>query len=398
MARRRTMILPAALSAVLLSATACASLPSSGSSSSKSVNIDIVAEVTGSQAPSTAMWIAGVQQAAKEINASGGILGRKVHLDTIDDRSDPATSIASMRLALQNKPYVVLGTVLSSATLVNMSVLQNAGVPQITGSVSPAIAAKKPTSLFYVEPNASMEATMFTHWMVDKAHVKRVAIIYSTDEFGVSGDQAFTSEFKKNGVKVVDQLASPVGQTSFADDIARIQSSKPDTVFMYMHETETGRFLQQAKAAGLTSTTKFMGASSALAQSTVQLAGPAANGVEGFVPYSLAVPDMSALAKDFEKLHGGAAPDHNYYKGYVALWMVAYATEKIGKFDQKAMVKALKGQTWCVSKYPHLLENTRWDSDGNIYRDTFIVKIVNQKPQLLDTIPPLSSAGFASCS
>jgi len=400
MARRSKVTLPAALAAFLVTITACASTGAGGGSSSAGktpVTIDIVVGVTGSQAPSSAMWIAGAKQAAKDINAADGVLGRPVQLNTLDDRSDPATSIATMRLALQDHPYVVLGTILSSATLVNMGVLQNAGVPQITGSVSPAIAAKNPASLFYVEPNADMEATMFTHWMVNTAHVKRVAIIYANDEFGVSGDQAFTTLFKQNGIQVAAQLSTQIGQTSYSGDIARLQQAKPDTVFMYMHETETGRFLQQAQSAGLTSTMKFVGASSALAQSTVQLAGAAANGVEGFVPYTLAAPSMAALAQDYEQTHGGAAPDHNYFKGYTALWMVAYGTRDIGKFDQKALVRDLKSKVFCVSKYPHLLESTKWTQNGNIYRNTFIVKIVNGKPQLLDTIPPLDASGFSQC-
>ena len=384
--------------ALALSVTGCAGGSNSAQSSNSPVKLAIVTDVSGSQAPSGAMWIAGAQEAAKEINAAGGILGRPVQTFTIDTRSDPAQSIASMREALQQQPYAVLGTVLSSATLVNMQLLQQAGVPQIIGSVSPDITLKKhPTSLFRTEPNSNAEAQAYTGWMVKQAHIKRVAFIYGNDEFGVSGEKSFAQLLTQGGAQVAAEISTQVGQTSFSGDIARIQQANPDAVFMYMHETETGRFLQQAQAAGLQGKMRFLGASSALAQSTVQLAGPAADGVQGFVPYSAAAPSMQALTKIYEDSHGGAAPDHNYFKGYVAAWMVAYGTKDIGKLDQKALVADLHTRTFCVNKYPHLLESTKWDQYGDVDRSTFAVKIAGGKQQIVNAIPPLNPASFSSC-
>lgn len=373
-----------------------------GSAASSSQNksplkVAVVVGVTGSQAPSSEMWIAGIKQATKEINAQGGILGHPVQTFTLDTRSDPATSIASMRDALQQQPYVVLGTILSSATLVNMNVLAQAGVPQFSGSVSPAITAKHPTDLLDTEPNSDLEAQMFANWVVNQAHAKKVDVIHSDDEFGVSGAQSFSKLLASTKAKVASDISTTVGQTGFSGQIAKIQQDNPDTVFMYMHETETGRFLQQAQNAGLQNKIRFIGASSALAQSTVQLAGNAADGVQGFVPYSASAPTMKKLATAYEDSHGGAAPDHNYYKGYVALWTVAYGTKAIGKLDQKALIKYLHNRAFCVNKYPHMLESTYWDSSGNIDRTTFVVKIDNGQQVVTSSIPPLHPSHFKSC-
>jgi branched-chain amino acid transport system substrate-binding protein len=202
---------------------------------------------------------------------------------------------------------------------------------------------------------------------------------------------------RSSGATVATELSTQVGQASFSADIARLQQTNPDTVFLYMHETETGRFLQQAQAAGLQAKMRFLGASSALAQSTVQLAGPAADGVQGFVPYSASAPSMTALAKLYQDAHGGAAPDHNYFKGYVAMWMVAYASQDVGNLDQKALVADLHSKVFCVSKYPHLLESTKWGKYGDVDRSTFAVKIANGHQTVVDTIPPLNPGDFASC-
>lgn len=361
------------------------------------LKIAVVDALSGGQVPSSVMWRAGIALAVKQINAAGGILGHPVKTTVYDTASSPAQSVAAMKKALQDKPYVVLGTILSSETLANMGEVAAAGVPQIVGSASPDIAAKNPTNLFYTEPNSNLEAEMFSNYLTKQAHVKRVDMIYSSDAFGVSGNQSFVTILKKAGVDVVDQLKTNVGQTDFSGDVARIQKDKPDTVFMYMHETETGRFLQQAQNAGLQGKIRFTGASSALSASTVKLAGSAANGVEGFDPYNGAAPSMAAIAKDYVDSHNGAEPDHNYFKGYVAMWMVAYATQDVGKIDQKALIDDLHSKTFCVSKYPNLLESTHWDASGNIDRSTFIVKVNGSNESLVSTIPPLQPDNFTQC-
>lgn len=372
--------------------------PAMAQNASKSpVTIAVVAGFTGSQAPSADMWIAGIRVAADQINSQGGILGHPVEIKTYDYQSQPTLSLAEMRKALQVHPYAVLGTILSGATIINYPILQNAGVPQFTGSVDPKIEAKNPTMLFDTEPNASLEAKMFTAWAVQHAHVKRVDIVYANDSFGTSGMQSFDALFKAAGADVVATISTSIGQTNYSGVVAKIQQDKPDAVFMYMHETETGKFLAQAAAAGLDSSMKFLGASSALSPATLKIAGKAADGVEGFVPFTATAPKLHTLGTIYAGSHGGNFPDHNYYKGYMALWAIDYATTAVGKLDQQAMVKWLHERTLCVSKYPNLLGDTYWSANGNMDIHGYIVKVENGKQVLADTTPASDPAHLASC-
>lgn len=386
----------ASLLAVAMMVTACA--PAASPADTAPVKVAIVVGVTGSNAASGANWIAGLGVAIDEINAKGGILGHKVESFTIDDASDPAKSVAAMRSALEQKPYVVMGTILSSATLVNMQVLEDAGVPQFTGSASPDITTKhSPKSLFRLEPNSDMEAQMFASWMVNQAHAKRVAIVYASDDFGVSGQKSFSDVLQQDGATIVANVATQVGQADFSGEIAKLQQASPDTVFLYMHETESGRFLQQAQSANLSKSMTLVGASSALAASTIQLAGPAADGLKGFVPYSASAKSMQDLAARNLAKNPNAAPDHNFFKGYVAMWTVAYVTQELGKFDQAGLVSFLHDRTMCASKYPNLLESTYWNKVGDIDRSTFVVSVKDGKQSVVDTIPPLEKDKFSSC-
>lgn len=382
---------------VLAGSAAPAGASSTKSTSSTPLNIAVVAGFTGSQAPSADMWIAGLRVAASQINAQGGILGHPVKLHTYDFQSEPTLSLAMMRKALQIHPYVVMGTILSGATLINYPILQNAGVPQFTGSTDPAIEAKDPASLFDMEPNSTLEADMFVKWAVQEAHVKRLDIVYANDSFGTAGLQSFAPVFKKYGADVVSEISTSVGQTDFSGVVAKVEQDKPDAVFMYMHETETGKFLTQSHEAGLTSKIKFLGASSALSPAALKIAGSASNGLEGFVPFSEAAPGQRALAAIYSRSHGGNLPDHNFYKAYVALWAVDYATTAVGTLDQKAMVKWLHNRTLCVSKYPHLIGDTYWSSNGNLDIYGYIVKAENGKQVLQARTPAPLPAQLAAC-
>src|SRR5262249_29523423 len=95
------------------------------------LRLAIVAEVTGGGAPSGTMWRDGVILAAEELSKKGGILGRRVETSVMDTQSDPPTSVAVMRRAVNEKPFAVMGTVYSSSTVANMEIARQAGIPQI---------------------------------------------------------------------------------------------------------------------------------------------------------------------------------------------------------------------------------------------------------------------------
>jgi len=112
------------------------------------VTFGIVCEITGPAASSGGNWERGVLMAVEEINAAGGILGRKIEAFTLDTKSEAPVSVAAMKKAVERNPFVVMGTVWSGSTIVNMSVLQQAGIPQFTGSEAPAITQKGNPNIF----------------------------------------------------------------------------------------------------------------------------------------------------------------------------------------------------------------------------------------------------------
>ena len=86
------------------------------------VKLADVAELSGAGAAAGAVWHDGVKMAVEEINAAGGILGEQINLSEYDSQTDPQVSRALVQKAIDEGAFVLLGTVYSSLTVVNMLV------------------------------------------------------------------------------------------------------------------------------------------------------------------------------------------------------------------------------------------------------------------------------------
>jgi branched-chain amino acid transport system substrate-binding protein len=83
--------------------------------------------------------------------------------------------------------------------------------------------------------------------------------------------------------------------------------------------------------------------------------------------------------------------DHNGMKGYSAVYVVKAMTEKIGKFDSKALAAALHGAKISAKDNPGVLLDVSFDQKGDLDRESFIVKVVGGKQQVIATVPPVGA-------
>jgi branched-chain amino acid transport system substrate-binding protein len=226
------------------------------------------------------------------------------------------------------------------------------------------------------------------NYLHDKMKVKTVALLWVNNDFGKGGRNSFVKEMTARGIDVVADISTEQGQVDFGSDVIKLKSSKADAVFVYTNEEESARFLIEAKRQGLT--TPLFGETTLLNQKVVELAGAAANGVRGHVGLSAEAP--VALIQEFSKKFSqryNYLPDHNGIKGYTAVYLVKYVTEKIGKFDRKAFGATMKGLTLSPETAPGILMEASWDQNGDIDRASFLAEIIDGKQKIVETLPKL---------
>ena len=143
---------------------------------------------------------------------------------------------------------------------------------------------------------------------------------------------------------MVADVPSEAGQVSFAADVLKARRAQPDAIFVYLHEEENARFLKEARRQGIK--VPLVGDTTLMDAQTIKLAGADANGVVGhaMLTPNAPIPEVQDFVKRFEERYH-VVPDHNAIQGYMAVWMVKAATEKMGKPDADHLAATLHGMT-----------------------------------------------------
>ena len=373
------MLLSLAIAGVLAPALA---------SAQTTLQIPNIVELSGPGAVSGTNWRDGIILAVEEINAKGGILGRKIEVTHADTQSNPGVSRAQVQKALDANPYVVLGPVFSGSVKVNMLLTQAAEVPQIVGAEAADITQMGNPYVFRTAFGQQTSIPKLANYFRDQLKAKQVAVLWVNNDFGKGGRDAFIREMNARNIKVVGDVSTEQGQVDFAADVAKLKSLPADAVFVYTNEEESARFLLEARRQGIT--VPLIGETTLLGQKVIELAGVAANGVRGHVGLSTDAPieAVKAFSEKFRKRFNYIA-DHNGIKGYTAIYTIKNVTEKIGKFDSKLFAKTLHGLTITPAQEPGILMESTWDANGDIDRISFLAEVSEGKQKIIETLPKL---------
>jgi branched-chain amino acid transport system substrate-binding protein len=193
-----------------------------------------------------------------------------------------------------------------------------------------------------------------------------------------------------NDIKAVADLSTDPGQIDFSTVVLKTKQVDPDVVFAYLTEEEGARLLREFKKQGMNK--PIVGETTIIGQKVIELAGDAANGIIGHVGLTPDAPQAAVKAFDAKYLNEyKQRTDHNGMKGYSSVYIIKAVTERIGKFDSKALAAALHGAKISAKEYPGVLLDVTFDQKGDLDRESFIVKVANGKQQVIATVPPIGA-------
>jgi branched-chain amino acid transport system substrate-binding protein len=352
------------------------------------VKIPNIIELSGAGATVGNNWKNGSSLAVEEINAAGGILGKKIQLEFVDTGSDPGKARAAIQRALDDKPVAIFGPIYSGSVSATLQLTNEAQVPQVIGGEAANLTAQGSKYLFRTSFGQNVSMPKIANYLRDEVKAKSLAIIYVNNDFGKGGRNAIMKELESRGIKVLADLSTESGQADFAADVVKLKGANADAIFVYLNEEESARFLIEAKKQGLDK--PLIGETTLLGQKVIDLAKDAANGVKGHVGLTVdaPIPAIQAFGKKFEAKFN-YKPDHNGVKGYIAPYMIKAAAEKAGKLDAKAIAEALHGLTITPDRVPGILIEATWDDTGEIDRISFLAEVKEGKQVVTQTLPKL---------
>lgn len=346
-------------------------------------------ELSGTGATSGSNFDNGVKLAVKEINASGGILGRKINYQSLDTQSNPGVAKALAQKAVDQGAYVVMGPVFSGSIMVSMAETRRTEIPNFTGGEAASITQQGNPYIFRTSFTQSTAMPKIANYIRDTVKAKTIDVIYVNNDFGKGGLDLVKKELEARGIKVPNGISTEPGQVDFSAAVLKSKQSGSDAVFVYSNEEESARALREFRKQGYTK--PIIGETVLTSQKVIELAGDAANGAVAHVGLTADAPQplIRKFSEAFQTEYK-VKSDHNGLKGYSGMYIVKAVTEKLGKFDTKAFALAMKGVSLSVKDYPGILLDVSFDAHGDLDRESYMTKVENGKQVISSILPPLN--------
>ena len=367
----------------------CAMLAAAQTSFAQQViKIANIVELSGGGASPGTYFRDGIELAVKEINAAGGILGKKIVTTTADTQTNPGIAKGLTQKAVDDDVFAIFGPVYSGSIMVSMAESRKAEIPNWTGGEAAAITQQGNPYVFRTAFGQSFSFPKVARYINTKA--KTLAVIYQNNDFGKGGRDAIFKNLEGTSTKIVADISTDPQQVDFSAAVLKAKQSNPDALFVYVTEEESARILRELRKQGWNK--PIIGETTLTGQKVIELAGEAANGAMGHVGLTVdaPIPEMLAFKGKFYQAYK-YIPDHNGIKGYMGVYTLKAAIDKVGKLDRKAVAQAMKGLFISAKKYPGVIMDVRFDEKGDLDRESFLVEVKNGQQVVIATLPPLGA-------
>jgi branched-chain amino acid transport system substrate-binding protein len=347
-----------------------------------------VVELSGAGVTSGTMWRDGIDLAVREINAAGGILGRRIEITHFDTASNPTQARALVTRAVDMDPYILFGPVFSGSVMVAMQAAQEAKLPEFTGGEATAITAQGNPYIFRTSFSQVQAMPKVAKYLADEVHARSVAIVWVNNDFGKGGLDAIKAELARRNIAVPVEVSTEQNQVDFSSAVLRAKNANADALFVYLNEDESARILREIRRQGYDK--PIIGETVLPSQRVIELAGDAANGIRGHVGLTVdaPVPGIQDFGRRFQAAFNHAS-DHNGVKGFFAVHVVNAVTRRLGRFDREAFAQAMKNLRITTQDEPGVLLDVSFDDKGNLDRDSFMVEVRGGRQVVVATLPPI---------
>lgn len=318
----------------------------SGCSGSKTtggtIKLAMAAPLTGDYANFGLSDIEGMQLAVEEINASGGVLGKKIELVKGDDKGDPKEAVSIAQKFVNDKDIVaVLGHFFSGCTLAAAPIYQKAGIPTLAvASTNPKV-PQVGNYIFRINVGDNYQGAQLAEWLYNKKGKKNVAIVYDNNDYGKGVTDAFRGKFQALGGKIVDIETYVGGQDKdFSVIITKIKQAKPEALVIVGYYSDAALFIDQAKRQGLD--VLIVGSDSIYSDDFMKIGGKSVEGVYtvGYFHASDPRPKAQEFVKKYKEKYN-KIPDAWAPYAYDAVYVMVDAIRRAGTTDRAKVRDAL---------------------------------------------------------
>jgi branched-chain amino acid transport system substrate-binding protein len=340
------------------------------SAAAQDIKIGSLSALTGSASQPGQSQRDAIKMVVDEVNAKGGIKGRKIQLFIEDDQLQPTVAAnAARRLVFQNDVFAVIGTPNSPTALSALEVTMEAKVPHLVLGVAPKVTQMGNPYVLRVTPTDSILAAELVDYAVKKKGASKIAILSDSSDYGKGGLASATAALAKLNMKPVITESFNNEDKDFASQINKIKASGADSLILWGFYVEGAKIVSAAQKLGLG--LPIFASSGVLQGNFLELAGSAAEGVTVVSYYSNAdsAPQTKEFIAKWKKAYN-TDPNPVAGLGYDSINMLLAAIEKVGTNREKvvAELKAMKN-------YPGVTGLKTGAPDGELGQGAIILQI-----------------------
>lgn len=278
-----------------------------------------------------------ILMAADEINAAGGIAGKKIKVTIEDDQSRPEEAATVVRkLISQDGVIAVLGDIPSSNSLAAAPICQEAGVPMITpSSTNPKVTATGDYifRVCFIDP---FQGTVMARFAYEHRGVKKAAILRDVrSDYSMGLADFFIQTFKNLGGQIAGDQSYSQGDTDFRPQLTDLKAQGPEAIFVPGYYNDVGLIVRQAREMEIT--VPILGGDGWDSPDLFKLGGAAV--VNTFFSNHYSADDQSPLVQNFVTAYAaryGHRPDGLAALGYDAAQVLAAALRELAAADPAA--------------------------------------------------------------
>lgn len=320
-----------------------------GDNASKDIKIGMVYELTGNTASYGTSAANGAKLAFKEINASGGVLGKQIQIVTADNKGEPSESANAMtKVITQDKVVAVTGFTVSSCGIAGSVVAEDNKIPFVAAAtVNPKVTVDERTGkvkayTFRACFIDSFQGTVGANFALNSLKVKKAAILIdNSSDYSKGLSKVFRDVFSAGGGQIVAEEAYLQKDQDFKSTLTAIKAQNPELLYIPGYYEDVGKIVKQARELGMT--IPILGGDAWDSPKLAELGGPQPLNNTYFTNF-YSVEDKNPVSNAFieaYKKEYGQLPDSMAAMGYDAANLLVDAIKRANSTESSKIREAL---------------------------------------------------------
>lgn len=361
------------------------------------IKIGVVTPLSGTYSPIGQQVRWGLELATKEVNASGGIMGRQIQLLFEDEEANPSVAVQKAeKLFESEKVDFLTGTVNSGSTLAVGQTAERAGkLIATTVSFADSITGDKCSpNVFRVNARAGQQSAALAAWVAKQKPKAKVYFLGPDYEMGRSTVATFKRTIEGLGATSVGEVFAPLDSKDYTQYFGQLRQARPEVLYTSVAGNDTVRLLTQMQDFGLLGNLLVVGASGTVTSQNIGAIGAAANGFTTGVGYSTEIgnPANKKFVATFNAAYK-ADPDLYGADSYGLIYFYKAAVEKAQSTATDKVRAAMGDLKWATPQG----DKTMRAGDHQAIQPMYVVRVNGGKFNIAGEVGGDEAIGADEC-